>query len=108
MNRQFSKNDEGFICVNCGAKVEKLGYTSRDHCNKCLCSIHIDINPGDRANDCLGVLVPIEVNQSSKKGLVIKYKCNKCGEFHNNKVAQDDSQKTIYQIMNGTYRVNKF
>ena len=56
--KNFTKNDEGFICKNCGRKVEKLGYTSRDHCPYCLCSIHIDNNPGDRANDCKGILRP--------------------------------------------------
>ncbi|MDO4282434.1 MAG: RNHCP domain-containing protein [Clostridia bacterium] len=41
----FIKNDNGFICKNCGKKVEKLGYTSRDHCNFCLYSLHVDIEP---------------------------------------------------------------
>ncbi len=48
----FVKNDKSFICINCGKKVEKLKYTSRDHCNYCLYSLHVDITPGDRENDC--------------------------------------------------------
>ena len=64
----FVKNDNEFICVNCNQKVEKLKYTSRDHCNHCLYSIHVDITPGDRANDCKGILVPINVIETSKKG----------------------------------------
>ena len=80
----FVKNDNEFICKNCGKKVEKLHYTSRDHCNHCLYSIHIDITPGDRANDCLGLLVPINVLEDSKKGQVIIYKCNKCGKIIRN------------------------
>ena len=55
----FVKNDNEFICQNCGKKVEKLKYTSRDHCNYCLHSLHVDITPGDRLNDCKGLLVPI-------------------------------------------------
>ena len=108
MERQFQKNDDSFICQNCGHKVEKLGYTSRDHCNKCLCSIHIDINPGDRANECKGLLIPIAVNPSSKKGYVIEYKCEKCGKHHNNKAAEDDSQKTLFSVMSGSYNKDKF
>ena len=104
--KQFQKNDNEFICVNCGTKVEKLGYTSRDHCNKCLCSIHVDINPGDRANDCLGLLVPYSCLPSTKKGYVITYKCEKCGKFHNNKTAEDDSFKSILSVINGTYKKN--
>ncbi|MBQ3494348.1 MAG: RNHCP domain-containing protein [Clostridia bacterium] len=108
MERKFSKNDNEFICKNCGKKVEKLGYTSRDHCNKCLCSVHIDINPGDRANDCLGTLVPVAVNPSSKKGYIITYKCDKCGKTHNNKTADDDSMKTILSVISGKYDRNNF
>ena len=46
----FIKNDNSFTCKHCGSQVEKLGYTSRDHCNKCLYSLHVDIEPGDRQN----------------------------------------------------------
>lgn len=74
----FVKKDESFICVNCNKKVEKLHYTSRDHCNHCLHSVHVDITPGDRLNECKGLLVPINVLQDSKKGKVILYRCNKC------------------------------
>lgn len=97
--KRFEKNDEAFVCSVCGAKVEPLKYTSRDHCNKCLCSIHVDINPGDRQNTCLGVLRPISVVTSSKKGYIINYKCDKCGQLHNNKSASDDSFEKILEIM---------
>lgn len=95
----FVKNDNEFICVNCKRKVEKLKYTSRDHCNFCLHSIHIDITPGDRANDCLGLLVPINVVETSKKGKVIVYRCKKCGAEVKNIVATDDDIDTIYKIV---------
>lgn len=95
----FIKNDNEFICVNCNSKVERLKYTSRDHCNHCLYSIHIDITPGDRANDCLGILVPINVVETSKKGKVIIYRCNKCGAEVRNIVAEDDSSEAIYKIV---------
>ncbi len=95
----FLKNDNSFICKNCGASVDKLLYTSRDHCNKCLCSLHVDITPGDRANSCLGLLVPINVLQTSKKGKVIVYKCSKCGAEVKNIVAEDDDANKIYEIV---------
>ncbi len=47
-NRRFTEIDEEFICENCGKKVEKLGYSCRDHCPYCLHSKHVDKNPGDR------------------------------------------------------------
>lgn len=105
MEKMFQKNDNEFVCVNCGQKVEKLGYTSRDHCPKCLCSLHVDINPGDRQNDCKGLLVPISCTPSSKKGYVITYKCKRCGKLHNNKTAVDDNLNTIFSVMNGTYKL---
>ena len=77
--KRFSKNDSGFVCAHCGKTVEPLGYTSRDHCPFCLWSIHIDVNPGDRANECLGNLVPIKAEPDAKRGFVIIYKCDKCG-----------------------------
>ena len=106
--KTFEKNDNEFICRVCGKTVPMLKYSSRDHCNKCLCSIHIDINPGDRANSCLGTLIPVDVEINNNKGYVIKYKCNKCNQTHNNKSAEDDNFKTILKVMNKTYDINSF
>ncbi len=106
--KTFEKNDSGFVCLVCGHSVEPLKYTSRDHCNKCLSSIHIDINPGDRANSCLGTLVPIDISTSNKKGYIIHYKCEKCGQLHNNKSADDDSFKTMLKVMNKSYNINEY
>ena len=41
----FTEIDESFICENCGKKVEKLGYSCRNHCPYCLHSKHVDVNP---------------------------------------------------------------
>ena len=98
MSKLFTKNDNGFTCLNCGAKVPPLKYSSRDHCNKCLYSLHIDRSPGDRANSCLGLMEPIEVTYKSNI-YDIKYRCCKCNEYHNNKTAKDDSFETILNIM---------
>ncbi len=95
----FIKNDNEFVCINCGKKVEKLGYTSRDHCNHCLYSVHVDIMPGDRLNDCKGILEPINVIQTSKKGKVIIYRCKKCNKELRNIVASDDDENVIYDII---------
>lgn len=100
----FTKNDNGFECVNCGKNVEPLKYSSRDHCPYCLCSLHVDVLPGDRANSCRGVLCPIDLEYSQNKGYVIVYKCEKCGELHKNKVAVDDDKSIINKVANKTYK----
>ena len=78
---KFTKIDEEFVCENCGRVVPKLGYTCRNHCPYCLYSKHLDINPGDRAETCHGILEPIGLEISPKKGYVIIFKCKKCGEI---------------------------
>ena len=85
--KRFLKNDQGFICENCGAKVEPLGSSSRNHCPFCLCSIHVDINPGDRSNPCKGLMRPIAVEPDAKKGYIIIHRCEKCGAIKRNKAA---------------------
>ena len=89
--------DEEFICENCGSKITKLGYTARDHCNYCLYSKHVDINPGDRSNDCKGLLKPIEI-EKFKDTYKIIYKCEKCGQLHKNIMANDDNMDKIIEI----------
>jgi len=85
--KRFTKNDEGFTCAHCGASVPPLGYTSRDHCPFCLHSLHVDVNPGDRASDCGGDLVPVRVLPDPKKEFVIEYRCSKCGASRRCKAA---------------------
>lgn len=93
----FSMKDEEFVCLNCGSKVSKLNYTARDHCNNCLYSIHVDINPGDRLNTCKGNLVPIGI-EKFKNTYKIIYKCDKCGELHKNIMATDDNMGVIIEL----------
>ena len=95
--KNFSKLDEEFICENCNKKISKLNYTSRDHCPYCLYSKHVDINPGDRANNCKGLLKPIGV-EKFKDTYKIIYKCIKCGETHKNIVATDDDFNEIINL----------
>lgn len=98
MESLFTEIDEEFICENCGKKVPKLGYSCRNHCNNCLCSKHVDKNPGDRMETCHGLLEPIGVEISSKKGYVIIHKCKKCGAIRKNKAAEDDNIDLIIKL----------
>ncbi|MCG8570828.1 MAG: RNHCP domain-containing protein [Spirochaetes bacterium] len=96
--KKFTKNDQGFVCQNCGQTIPPLKTTSRDHCTVCLCSLHVDIHPGDRQNTCCGLLKPIGIEISTKKGYLIIYRCEKCGEKRKNRSAPDDSMEKIIEI----------
>lgn len=98
MSKKFTKVDEGFICENCNKEVLPLGYTSRNHCNHCLYSKHVDIFPGDRQETCHGLLEPIHVELNNKKGYVIVYRCQKCGMIRKNKAAQDDNEELLIKL----------
>ena len=87
--KRFSKKDDGFICAHCGKEVKPLGYSSRNHCPFCLWSLHVDKNPGDRAEECRGELKPVKVLPDAKKGYIIVHKCEKCGAIRRNKAAHD-------------------
>lgn len=93
----FTKLDEQFICENCKQKIEKLNYTTRDHCNYCLYSKHVDINPGDRQNQCKGLLRPIGI-EKFKNTYKIIYKCEKCNQIHKNIMANDDNMDLIIEL----------
>ena len=95
--KKFHELDEGFICENCHQKVFPLGYTSRDHCPYCLYSKHVDINPGDRMNECKGLLKPIGI-EKYKDTYKILYQCTKCKETHKNILAKDDSMEEMIKI----------
>ena len=95
--KKFTMRDENFICEYCGNEVTKLNYTARDHCPYCLYSKHVDINPGDRLNNCLGLLEPIGI-EKFKDTYKIIYKCSKCNELHKNIIANDDDMNLIIEL----------
>ncbi len=89
--------DEDFICENCNYNVKRLKYSARDHCPNCLYSKHVDVNPGDRANNCKGLLVPIGIGKYKSTYKII-YKCNKCNSLHKNIIANDDNFDLIIDL----------
>ena len=103
MLSKFTKIDEEFTCHHCGKKVEKLGYTCRNHCQSCLHSKHVDINPGDRAESCHGDLEPVSIEIDSKKGYVVVFKCKRCGAIRKNKAAEDDNMDLIIELSSKQY-----
>ena len=83
--------NQAFTCAHCATAVPPLANGSvRNHCPRCLHSLHLDVSPGDRAADCGGLLEPIAVEHTGKKGWIVIHRCRDCGEERRNKAALDD------------------
>ncbi len=93
--RKFQRTIEDFTCENCGAKVRGDGYT--DHCPVCLWSRHVDVNPGDRAADCGGLMKPMGLELKHGETRIV-YICEKCGHEHRVKKAEDDDYEKILKL----------
>jgi len=101
----------GFTCLFCGAVIHPLtNGCYRNHCPKCLYSLHIDNKPGDRANDCFGLMKPVNVRYHGKKGWQIIHRCDLCGIIKMNRTAPDDIDTVILMMeqvaFNGGFNEN--
>jgi len=94
-SKKFQRKIENFICAKCGTKVVGSGYT--DHCPNCLWSQHVDVNPGDRAAKCGGLMEPVGVEVKSGEN-IIYYKCRRCGFAHRVKAAAEDDFEAILKL----------
>ena len=94
----FIAREEPFTCEHCGAPVQPLrGGTYRNHCPQCLWSKHVDDQgPGDRASLCSGMMEPVGIDQSGKKGGMVIHRCETCGKTIPNKRAEDDEWEQIF------------
>ena len=95
--KNFKMIDEEFKCEYCGYNVSKLNYTARDHCPNCLYSKHVDVMPGDRNNNCMGLMRPVSI-EKYKNTYKIIYKCSKCHQIHKNIMANDDNYDMIVKL----------
>ena len=96
------KENTAFLCAHCGTQVTPLTNGSfRNHCPSCLYSKHMDHLPGDRASSCKGLMKPIGLDYSGKKGYQIVHQCTKCQKTSRNKVALNTIQEDhLIQFMN--------
>jgi hypothetical protein len=72
----FIKRVEDFLCEHCGFSVQGSGYTN--HCPRCLWSKHVDVEPGDRAEACGGLMEPVRLEGSSPDYRIV-HRCTRCG-----------------------------
>lgn len=98
MNRRNNKNR--FICKSCGhiVPLNVSGTRNRNHCPKCLMSIHLDNVPGDREANCGGIMEPISVWVRDNGEWAIIHRCRICGKISSNRIAADDNIVKLLSI----------
>ena len=110
MRKLFLPRNEGFICENCGKKVEPLKYggSYRNHCPFCLWSKHVDREtPGDRLSKCQGLMKPIGVFTRRTGEYVLIHKCLKCGFERYNRIAGDDNFELVKRLSTIPVRITQ-
>lgn len=95
MSKKFTRTIENFVCENCGKNVIGNGYTN--HCFYCLWSKHVDVNPGDREEDCGGMMKPIGAIKRGKDFYIL-HQCAKCGFERNQKMSPEDNFGVLVEI----------
>ena len=81
-----------FVCGHCGATVSPEGAVSqqRNHCPRCLHSLHVDLAVGDRRSLCRGLMAPIAAWVRANGEVALLHRCTRCGTVRSNRVAGDD------------------
>ena len=100
LQRVRGTGSDTFVCKVCGRTVipENAGSDHRNHCPNCLSSLHVDIDPGDRASDCGGIMEPVAVWVRKGGEWAIIHRCKRCGVLHSNRVAADDNPMKLMSI----------
>lgn len=91
----FRKKVEDFQCEKCGKHIIGDGFTN--HCTNCLWSKHVDVEPGDRASNCGGLMEPVSLEKVGDS-YIITHKCTVCGHEKKNKSNSDDDFSQIIDL----------
>ncbi len=91
---------ESFTCKVCGSAVDPgdAGTEHRNHCPRCLASVHVDHRPGDRASLCGGIMDAVGVWVRKGGEWAIIHRCRDCGAFSSNRIAADDNPALLMSI----------
>ena len=92
MHKKFTRTIEDFTCGHCGKTVTGNGYTN--HCPHCLYSRHVDINPGDRAESCGGLMAPVALESKGTEWIVV-HRCKICHAQRRCKTLPEDSDAVL-------------
>ena len=91
---------DSFTCKVCDWLVPPAGVGSdhRNHCPNCLSSLHLDVEPGDRAANCGGVMEPVAVWVRKHGEWAVIHRCKRCGQLSSNRIAADDNPVKLMSI----------
>ena len=100
MKYRYTPRGESFTCKVCETfnGPEDAGTAHRNHCAQCLCSVHLDDDPGDRASLCHGIMDPIGVWVRKGGEWAVIHRCRSCGALRSNRVAADDNPALLMSI----------
>ena len=92
--------NDAFLCAHCGSTVpgEAPGTQQRNHCPRCLRSLHVDITVGDRRSLCGGVMDPISVWVRRGAEVALLHRCQRCGVIRSNRIAGDDDPEPLREL----------
>lgn len=93
-------HDSAFVCRSCGHAAPRAGSGTRhrNHCPRCLFSLHLDAAPGDRLAACGGLMEPVAVWVRKGGEWAIIHRCRECGALASNRVAGDDNAARLLSI----------
>lgn len=97
----FNRPTDAFLCAHCGTTVpgDALGTLQRNHCPRCLRSLHVDITVGDRRSLCRGVMDPISLWVRHGDELALLHRCQRCGLIRSNRIAGDDDMDVLRGLL---------
>ena len=100
MKYKHANCTETFTCKVCGELnlPDGAGSGHRNHCSKCLSSVHVDDDPGDRASFCHGIMDAIGVWVRKNGEWAVIHRCRTCGELSSNRIAADDNPALLMSI----------
>jgi len=90
--KEFFRHNESFVCAKCKEENPSAQDTERNHCRKCLYSLHVDQEtPGDRKSGCGSLMEPYKIGYKGAKGFMIVHRCLLCNKEIANRAASDDN-----------------
>jgi len=76
-------------CFHCHQPIPQSasGTHHRNHCPRCLWSVHLDNHPGDRAAKCGEKMEPIAVQVRPNGEWLLIHRCQRCHTLNANRIA---------------------